>query len=63
MTIGGLADALVFWKKVNKLKDDRQAVADEILGPHDSYGYLQSEIRGWIKDQIKTPKGMQKIAA
>lgn len=50
--------AEIFGKKANELKDDGQAVADEILGPRDNYGYLQSEIRGWIRDQIKTPERM-----
>ncbi|MCB2095727.1 MAG: hypothetical protein KDE11_15095 [Rhodobacteraceae bacterium] len=54
--------AQIFGKKANELKDDGQAVADEILGPRDQYGYLQSEIRGWIRDQIKTPEGMQKVS-
>jgi len=54
--------AEAFKSKSNELKDDGQAVADEILGPRDNYGYLQSEIRTWIRDQIKTPEGMQKVS-
>lgn len=54
--------AEAFKTKANELKDDGQAVADEILGPRDNYGYLHSEIRTWIRDQIKTPEGMQKVS-
>ncbi|MCA0996179.1 hypothetical protein [Alloyangia pacifica] len=54
--------AEIFGKKGAELQNDGQAVADRILGPHDNYGYLQSEIRGWIREQVKTPEGMQRVS-
>lgn len=54
--------AQLFDRKAIDLQDEGQKETDRVLGPRDQYGYLQSEIRGWIRDQVKTPEGMQRVS-
>ncbi|MBV0910924.1 hypothetical protein [Anianabacter salinae] len=54
--------AELFARKAVELMDDGKALADSVLGPREGYGYVDSEIRGWIRDQVKTPEGMQAVS-
>ena len=48
--------------KAEYLQVRGQEVADEALAPRAGFGHLDSEIRGWMRDAVKTPEGMAKVS-
>ena len=48
-------------KRSDQLRNESMAAADRDLGPNAERGVLHSEIRGWVREQGRTPEGMQTI--
>lgn len=48
--------------KAEYLQVRGQEVADEALAPRAGYAALDSEIRGWMREAVKTPEGMAKVS-
>lgn len=48
--------------KVAHLQNRGAAMAEEAFAPRPGYSHLESEIRGWVREQVKTPEGMAKVS-
>ncbi len=37
-------------------------MAEQAFAPRPGYGHVESEIRQWMREQVKTPEGMAKVS-
>ena len=57
--IGDTADALNARAAI--LKSDGQAKADHFFAPQPGYSHIESEVRTWFREQVKTETGLGKV--